>query len=465
MRLGERAAGHRHRQLQVVRRVGRDEVDRARLERRQDRERVADPQLEPGRVERPRSARVGRAEVGEVGPEAVALGRQVAHDVVVDGRPARVELDAERPPRAARDGRPEQRPADTRERVEDELAAAREELDQAGHQPRRLVRAVRPPRTMPELGRIGRRQQRFREVQPLLAGQLVERVGRVGLAPGVGHRTASLADAARRMPTCPPATRARASWAVTRRSRASRRGSTTPPAAGPGRSCSMGPRASASPASSTRPSSRMHALGEPMTVLRATAWPAWADEPYGPIVRAIGPTLRALSARRARRPARAGGARGRPAAARSRARSSTSSGRPRGAAAGPPRSAVRRGRSRASSGLLGRLGERRPVVLALEDLHRADAATRALVTFLARISRDQRLAIVGDAPARRRRSRRPVDGRPRRHRDRPASAGARRPARRSIATSWPRSSKASRANARRPACCSSSPSGRAACRS
>ncbi|MFI5227231.1 MAG: hypothetical protein ACHQ3P_11215, partial [Candidatus Limnocylindrales bacterium] len=46
-------------------------------------------------------------------------------------------------------------------------------------------------------------------------------------------------------------------------------------------------------------------------------------------------------------------------------------------------------------GLLGRLGERHPVVFVLEDLHLADAATRALVTFLARISRDQRLAIIG----------------------------------------------------------------------
>ena len=46
-------------------------------------------------------------------------------------------------------------------------------------------------------------------------------------------------------------------------------------------------------------------------------------------------------------------------------------------------------------GLLGRLGEQRPVVLVLEDLHHADAATRALVTFLARIAREQRLAIIG----------------------------------------------------------------------
>ena len=44
--------------------------------------------------------------------------------------------------------------------------------------------------------------------------------------------------------------------------------------------------------------------------------------------------------------------------------------------------------------MLGRLGERRPVALVLEDLHRADAATRALVRFLSRIARDQRLAII-----------------------------------------------------------------------
>ncbi len=45
-------------------------------------------------------------------------------------------------------------------------------------------------------------------------------------------------------------------------------------------------------------------------------------------------------------------------------------------------------------GLLGRLGERRPVLLILEDLHLADAATRALATFLGRIARDQRLCLV-----------------------------------------------------------------------
>ena len=46
-------------------------------------------------------------------------------------------------------------------------------------------------------------------------------------------------------------------------------------------------------------------------------------------------------------------------------------------------------------GVLGRLSERLPVLLVIEDLHRADAATRTLVTFLARLARSQRLAVVG----------------------------------------------------------------------
>ncbi|HEX5451583.1 MAG TPA: AAA family ATPase, partial [Candidatus Limnocylindrales bacterium] len=33
---------------------------------------------------------------------------------------------------------------------------------------------------------------------------------------------------------------------------------------------------------------RIEALHDPMTVLRAAAWPARLDEPYGPIIRAIG---------------------------------------------------------------------------------------------------------------------------------------------------------------------------------
>ena len=45
--------------------------------------------------------------------------------------------------------------------------------------------------------------------------------------------------------------------------------------------------------------------------------------------------------------------------------------------------------------MLGRLAERSPVLLIVEDIHHADAATRALCSFLARIARSHRLAIVG----------------------------------------------------------------------
>ena len=46
-------------------------------------------------------------------------------------------------------------------------------------------------------------------------------------------------------------------------------------------------------------------------------------------------------------------------------------------------------------GVFWALGERRPVLLVVEDLHRVDAASRALVTFISRISRPGRLAVVG----------------------------------------------------------------------
>jgi DNA-binding CsgD family transcriptional regulator/tetratricopeptide (TPR) repeat protein len=45
-------------------------------------------------------------------------------------------------------------------------------------------------------------------------------------------------------------------------------------------------------------------------------------------------------------------------------------------------------------GLLTRLGEAKPVVLMLEDLHDADAGTRALAAFLARVSRPGRLCVM-----------------------------------------------------------------------
>jgi DNA-binding CsgD family transcriptional regulator/tetratricopeptide (TPR) repeat protein len=139
---------------------------------------------------------------------------------------------------------------------------------------------------------------------------------------------------------------------------------------------------------------RMQAIREPMTVLRSAAWPVGADEPYGPIVRAIGPALRALPAKDLadllgpstpevlRLLPDLGGRLG-------------EVGVPNGAgiSTAPERRQART--MEGILGLLGRLGDRRPVVLILEDLHLADAATRALVVFLSRISSEQRLAIIG----------------------------------------------------------------------
>ena len=87
--------------------------------RRQDRQRVADLEL----AARPDRIRAGRRDPAaprsaSCGPEAVALGRQVAHDALVHVDPAWIELDADGPPRTAGDGRPEQRAADPGERVE-----------------------------------------------------------------------------------------------------------------------------------------------------------------------------------------------------------------------------------------------------------------------------------------------------------------------------------------------------------
>ena len=45
-------------------------------------------------------------------------------------------------------------------------------------------------------------------------------------------------------------------------------------------------------------------------------------------------------------------------------------------------------------GVLSRLGERRPVILLIEDLHRLDGGTRSLAAFVARVSRGQRVGLV-----------------------------------------------------------------------
>ncbi len=143
---------------------------------------------------------------------------------------------------------------------------------------------------------------------------------------------------------------------------------------------------------------RIGGLTEPMRVLRGGAMPAGTDEPYGPVVRSVGPALDALSDDELDAvlgPAVADVARILPSiAARLNRTGRLPSTRHEGA---PERQQARA--LEGVLGMLGRLGERQPIVLVLEDLHRADAATRALVTFLARIASDQRLAlVVSDQP-------------------------------------------------------------------
>jgi DNA-binding CsgD family transcriptional regulator/tetratricopeptide (TPR) repeat protein len=136
---------------------------------------------------------------------------------------------------------------------------------------------------------------------------------------------------------------------------------------------------------------RVADLSAPWTILRGDAWPSGADAPYGPVIRAIGPTLRGLADPdlcEILGPAANDLVRLLPDL-----ESHLPADRPgQGESTAPERRQART--FEGILGVLGRLGERQPVALVLEDLHRSDAATRALVTFLIRVARDQRLAIV-----------------------------------------------------------------------
>lgn len=139
---------------------------------------------------------------------------------------------------------------------------------------------------------------------------------------------------------------------------------------------------------------RVSGLHEPMMVIRGGAFGPGTDEPYAPLVRALRPVLTTL-----------------PDDELSTVLGSATDELMKlmpdlaervGAGADPSRRPSRtvaeRRQARLLEGILGaigRLGERRPVLLVMEDLHRADAGTRTLVTFLSRIARVQRLAIVG----------------------------------------------------------------------
>jgi DNA-binding CsgD family transcriptional regulator/tetratricopeptide (TPR) repeat protein len=133
---------------------------------------------------------------------------------------------------------------------------------------------------------------------------------------------------------------------------------------------------------------------QPFLVLRGRARPATRGDPFAPVLEAIRPALHRVSDRELAFIVGSAG----PDIARLLPEIE-----PQLAHLGliPERSTVTspvRAQGRlieAVASVLARLSAARPILLALEDLHASDAATRALVWFVASVSRDQRLALVG----------------------------------------------------------------------
>ena len=139
---------------------------------------------------------------------------------------------------------------------------------------------------------------------------------------------------------------------------------------------------------------RVAAIREPMLVVRGGAFGPGTDRPYAPVIRALRPVLAALTDEELRTvTGSAGDELLRLLPELGPRMGGNGDARPRVWTTVPERRQARL--LEGVLGILGRLGEVRPVLLVIEDLHRADAATRTLVSFLARIARAQRLAIVG----------------------------------------------------------------------
>jgi DNA-binding CsgD family transcriptional regulator/tetratricopeptide (TPR) repeat protein len=138
---------------------------------------------------------------------------------------------------------------------------------------------------------------------------------------------------------------------------------------------------------------RLVGLEQPFTVLRGRAYRSNADDPYGAIVRALRPAFRTATDDELAHllgPATEDVVRLVPEL---QARLGPLGVLP----ARPTVTSAERRQGRVLEGILGvvgRLAERQPILLVLEDLHDADAATRALVAFLAQIKRHQRVCLV-----------------------------------------------------------------------
>ncbi len=137
---------------------------------------------------------------------------------------------------------------------------------------------------------------------------------------------------------------------------------------------------------------RVGKIEQPFQVIRCTAVPARGRAAYAPIIAGFSPWLQALDDAELRRLVGPGAepiSRILPALA------------PRlsGAVPHARRDQIapeRRGAwiGEAIQGLLERAGERQPTLVVIEDLHHADAGTRGLATFLARVARPARMCLV-----------------------------------------------------------------------
>jgi DNA-binding CsgD family transcriptional regulator/tetratricopeptide (TPR) repeat protein len=138
---------------------------------------------------------------------------------------------------------------------------------------------------------------------------------------------------------------------------------------------------------------RVGALAEPFLVIRGRALPAGTDEPYAPVLRALRPTLAAV-------PDDALVDLLGPGVDDHLRLMPELHGRLASLGAVPDRPSITSAERRQARllegilGVLGRLGQRQPVLLVLEDLHHADAGTRAFATFLAQVQRPHRVCFV-----------------------------------------------------------------------
>jgi DNA-binding CsgD family transcriptional regulator/tetratricopeptide (TPR) repeat protein len=138
---------------------------------------------------------------------------------------------------------------------------------------------------------------------------------------------------------------------------------------------------------------RLAAAESPYLVLRGGAAPDGADPPYAPVITALRKLFASLPDGHLASVLGAGAADLERILPELGPRLASLGARPEREAVSAPE----RRQARLLEGILRVLGQAsidRPIALVVEDLHRADAGTRSLVTFLTRIARDQRLCVI-----------------------------------------------------------------------